>query len=61
MNKKHQEAVESLKENQAKYEERIQYFEKDFVEQTEERIQKINEDKEAVQSKLDSYKKEQKD
>lgn len=31
------------------------------MEQTEERVRKINEDKEAVQSKLDIYKKEQKD
>ena len=31
------------------------------MEQTEERVRKINEDKEAVQNKLDTYKKEQKD
>lgn len=61
MNKKHQENIESYQESQNRYEERINYFEKEYTEQQEDKIRKVMEEKESVQSKWDTYKKEQKD
>lgn len=61
MSKKDQETIETLNESQNKYKERIEYYEREFVEQTEERIRKVNEEKDQIQSKLDTYKKEQKE